>query len=284
MGRRWWFLCAWMGTFGAHAALVEEIVQIPVEALDRKGQPHRQEITLTVFRDDAREKSPFLVLNHGRSGTAAGREKLGRARYSENAKWLVGRGFAVFVPTRVGYGVTGGPDLENTGPCNARVYPRGFEAAAAQSLAVLEYAKSRPYIDARRGLLMGQSFGGATAVALAAKNIEGVKGAVNFAGGSGGDPDKHPENPCSESLLAQTLAAYGRMAKTPMLWLYSENDKYWGKDYPRNWFAAFTAQGGDARFVQLPAHAENGHGIFTANPGAWKPHVEEFLDSLGFAR
>jgi dienelactone hydrolase len=273
-----------MGTVGAHAALVEEIVQVPVEARDRAGRPHRQAITLTVFRDDAREKSPFLLLNHGRAGTAADREKLGRARYTENARWLVGHGFAVFVPTRVGYGVTGGPDLENSGACNRKDFLPGFEAAVAQSLAVLEYAKARPYVDATSGVLVGQSYGGATTVALAAKNIDGVKGAINFAGGSGGDPLKRPDSPCSEPLLAQALAGYGKTAKTPMLWLYSENDKYWGKDYPRNWFGDFTAQGGIARFVQLPAHGDNGHGSFSSNPGAWRPHVDEFLVSLGFAR
>jgi dienelactone hydrolase len=284
VGSRLMALCGWLVVFGAQAAFIEEVVQIPVVASDRNGQAHRQAITLTVFRDDARAKSPFLLLNHGRAGTAAGREKLGRARYSDNSRWLVERGFAVFVPTRVGYGVTGGPDLENTGACAARDYPPGFEAAAAQSRSVLEYARSRPYVDATRGVLLGQSFGGATAVALAAGNPDGVKGAINFAGGGGGDPAKHPDNPCSENRLRATLASYGKSAKTPMLWLYSENDRYWGKDLPRAWFAAFTAQGGNARFVQLPAHGDEGHGSFTSNPGAWRPHVDGFLDELGFAR
>lgn len=151
-------------------------------------------------------------------------------------------------------------------------------------MAVLEYAKARPYVDATRGVLVGQSYGGATTVALAAKNIDGVKGAINFAGGGGGDPARRPEKPCSGNLLAKTLADYGKTARTPMLWLYSENDKFWGRQYPRNWFVDFTEQGGDAQFVQLPAHGDNGHGSFSSNPGAWRPHVDEFLDSLGFAR
>ncbi|HTE16573.1 MAG TPA: hypothetical protein VK642_15990 [Burkholderiales bacterium] len=77
-------------------------MQISVEVLDERRAPHQQSITLTIFRDDAREKAPFLVLNHGRAGTAAERLKLGRARYAANAEYFVEHGFAVFVPTRVG--------------------------------------------------------------------------------------------------------------------------------------------------------------------------------------
>jgi dienelactone hydrolase len=280
MIRRCLALLALLASVGARGAVVEEVVQVPVEAIDAGGNPHRQAITVTVLRDDSRAKSPFLVLNHGRPGTAEGRRKLGRARYSANAKWFVERGFAVFVPTRVGYGVTGGPDLENTGPCGRRDYPRGFEAAAAQTMAVIRHAKDRGYVDAQRGVLVGQSFGGAATVALAAKDIDGVIGAINIAGGSGGDPVKHPADPCSPGALAQTLAGYGASARTPMLWLYSENDRYWGRELPRDWYAAFNANGGNARFVQLPPSGEDGHSVFTANSAAWRPHVERFLEAL----
>ncbi len=276
------YLFLWLFAFGTQAALVEEITSVPVTVTDAYGSAHQHSITVTIFRDNGREKSPFMVINHGRAGDAARRHKLGRARYTANAEYFVARGFVVFVPTRVGYGVSGGPDVEDTGSCNNRDFPRGFEAAAIQTLAVLEYAKNQSYVDVARGVLVGQSFGGATAVALSAKNLEGVKGAINFAGGSGGNPTGRPENPCSPYQLAQTYASYGKTAKSPMLWLYSENDKYWGKEHPRRWFDSYIKQGGSARFVQLPASGRDGHGSFTANPGAWKPEVEVFLKSLGF--
>jgi dienelactone hydrolase len=48
-----------------------------------------------------------------------------------------------------------------------------------------------PYIDTSRGLIVGQSFGGQTAIAAASLNIDGVVAAVNFSGGSGGgNPDE----------------------------------------------------------------------------------------------
>lgn len=265
------------GPLTASAAHVEEVVQIPVEVVDRYGRPHAQAITVTVFRDEVRERSPLLLINHGRSGTAEGRVRLGRARYSANSAYFVGLGFAVFVPTRIGYGVTGGPDIENTGPCEQRDHARGFAAAAAQSAAVIDFARTRPYVEPSRGVIVGQSYGGATATALAAKNLEGIAAVLNFAGGSGGNPETRPGNPCSEAALAQVYADYGRTARTPMLWLYSENDRFWGAAHPKRWFERFRAAGGRAEFIQLPAIGDDGHGSFTRNAAAWKPHVERFL-------
>jgi dienelactone hydrolase len=266
----------------ANAAIVEDIVQLPVSAKDRFGATHQQTITVTVFRDDARARAPFLVFNHGRAGSAEARARSGQApQFAEHSRWFVERGFAVFVPIRMGYGVSGGPDLEDTGPCANRDFAAGFDAAATQSLAVIAYAQAQPYVVAQRGVLVGQSFGGATTVALAAMNVDGVLGGINFAGGAGGSPDRRPGQPCSEPTLARTFAAYGKTARRPLLWLYSKNDLYWGADYPRSWFEAFRTAGGNAEFVQLPAHGRDGHASFQNNPSAWKPHVERFLGSLG---
>lgn len=283
MKKRWLVLIVCLFAFDVHGAMVEETAQIPVEVTDMHGWTHRQSITLTIFRDDVRQKSPFLILNHGRSVSQSGRAKMGRARYSAPSAYFVEKGFAVFVPTRVGYGITGGPDVENSGPCDRKNYPPGFEAAADQSAAAIAYARSRSDVDAHRGIVLGQSFGGATAVALAARNFGGVRGAINFAGGGGGDPENRPGEPCSEYQLKELFADWGKKARTPMLWLYSENDRYFGSEYPSRWFEAFTRQGCPARYVRLPAHGTDGHGSFTSHPGAWKPHVEEFLRSIGFA-
>jgi dienelactone hydrolase len=262
--------------------VVEEIVQIPVEVRDIHARTHRQAITVTVFRDAKRPKSPFLVLSHGRSGKASGRAELGRARYTDNSRYFVSKGFAVFVPTRVGYGVSEGPDVEHSGSCARRDFGSVFEAGAAQVLEVIRYAKAQGYVDAGRGLLAGQSFGGAIAVAVASKNIPGVAGAINFAGGSGGDPEGSPENPCSEPTLSRVLSNYGHTSRIPTIWLYSENDRYWGRDKPVAWFKAYRAKGGMGEFVQLPAYRNDGHGSFTGNRKAWMPAIDRFLISAGF--
>src|SRR5205823_11871942 len=144
---------------------------------------YTQNIHVTVWRDDSRAKAPFLILNHGRPATAANFAKMGRQRYVENSQYFVSLGFVVFIPTRVGYGTSGGEDVEYSGTCQGKIYEPAFRAAAAQALAVLEHAKTLPYVDASRGVVVGQSFGGATAIAVAAMNPPGVVAAVNFAGG-----------------------------------------------------------------------------------------------------
>jgi dienelactone hydrolase len=261
------------------AVVIEEVVTLPVSVKDDGGPLLNHSITLTLFRDDAKERTPFLILNHGRPGSAERRAAFGRARYPGNSRYFVEQGFAVFIPTRIGYGVTGGPDLEYSGPCANRNFPPAYEAAAQQSLAVIAYAKAQPYSDGE-GLVVGHSFGGVVALALAAKNIPGVRGAINFAGGGGGDPERSPDRPCRSDLMASLLAAYGRSAKAPTLWLYSENDRYWGPALPRSWFDGYVAAGGHARFVALRPSGEDGHRSFIADPTAWRSEFERFISEL----
>ena len=185
----------------------------------------------------------------------------------------------MFLPLRVGYGATGGPDVENSGRCNDRNFLPTYEAGAAQTVATVEYAKAQPFIDPSDGLVVGQSFGGTIAIAIAAKALPGVKAVLNFAGGGGGNPKAHPAEPCSLDRMTALFAQYGEQGRIPALWLYSENDRYWGQKIPRDWFKAFTSGGGQGEFVQLPPYKQDGHAIFTGNPASWKPAVERFLTS-----
>jgi len=82
--------------------------------------------------------------------------------------------------------------------------------------------------------------------------------------------------------LEQMFAGYGKTAKIPMLWIYAENDLYFGPKYPREWHEAFAAAGGHAEFVQFPPHGENGHLLFTQFPEVWQPKVAQFLQQQGF--
>lgn len=222
------------------------------------------------------------MLLHGREVTAAGRAGLGSVRYTGNSRYFVSLGFAVFVPTRIGYGVTGGPDLEETGTCNGKNYPPGYDAAAQLTAQVIAHARRLPYVDADRGIVVGQSFGGTTAITLAAQPPPGLRATVNFAGGGGGNPDQRPGQPCRPDLLQALFAGYGRTARLPSLWLYSANDRFMGPTFPRRWFDAFVAAGGNGRFVALPAHGDDGHSSFTRNPDAWRPPFEAFLSETGF--
>ena len=279
-----WGLAVWLAhSTVALATLVEEQHWVPVKVRDSHDHDIEQKIMVTVFHDsDATKPYPLVVLDHGRAVSAQDRAALGRAKYSVASSWLTQLGFMVAVPTRIGYGVTGGPDVEYTGECSNKYYPPGYAAAAAQTLQALEFARTLPGADKARAVVMGQSFGGATAIAVAAMNPPGVQLAINFAGGGGGDPKGRPQNPCGQSPLKSLFAGYGKTARIPTLWIYTENDMFFGPKLPKAWFDAFKAEGGTGEYALYPPVGENGHGFFTLAPDSWKPRVLEFLRVNGY--
>jgi dienelactone hydrolase len=263
--------------------LIEKIIKVPVKVTNAYGKVIEQEVVVSVYHDsDAAQPYPIALINHGRAAKAEERAAFGRATSITNARWLAAMGFLVVVPTRIGYGVSGGEDAEDTGDCGRKNYPPGYEAAAAQTLQVLDIVKQRPDVASNRILILGQSFGGATAIAVAAKNPPGVLAAINFAGGGGGNPVTQPQEPCGTSQLRRMFADYGRRARIPTLWIYTENDQWMGPKYPREWFGAFKAEGGVGEFVQFPPHGKDGHGLFTQAPEVWRPTALSFLQANGF--
>ena len=271
-------LAAWIAApNSSEAKIVTELVELLVKVLDAQGQAIEQKIKVTVVRDDARAKSPFLILNHGRGKNKEINDSVSVRPFLDNARYFVSRGYAVFMPLRIGYGATGGPDIENSGTCSEKNYPPGYEAGAQQTIAVIAYAKRLSFINPSDGLVVGQSYGGTIAIAMASKGIAGIKAAINFAGGGVGSPDERPERPCGIDRLTALFAGYGVNAKIPTLWLYSVNDKYWGPQLPRKWFKAFIDRDGRGEFIELLPYKQNGHPSFTGNPQAWRPAFERFI-------
>ncbi len=271
-------LCA-----SAHAAIQETVVRLPARVSDTYGKVIEQEFVLTVFEDDAPTPAPrpIAIVLHGRAADADKRAALGRATYRANARWLVRQGFVVAVPTRIGYGETGGEDVEDTGSCNNKIYPPGYQAAAEQAIVTLRHMQQRPGADPNRAVVIGQSYGGATAITLASLNPPGLKAAINFAGGGGGNPETHPTQPCAPQRLEQMFARYGKTAKVPTLWIYTENDQWMGPKYPAQWHQAFVAAGGTGEFVQFGPNGKDGHGLFTQAPDVWHARVTSFLKQQG---
>ena len=271
----------------AQAARVEETVALPVRVELRHQETLSQTMHVGIFRDDsAPGPQPFLILGHGRpaNGNFANFRVDG---YRKQIDYFVARGFVVLAPLRIGYGASGGPDVENAGRCNERDFAYSLGVGGQQTAQVLAYARTLPFVDPARGVIAGQSYGGALAIEAASHNPHGVLAAINFAGGGGGDPVNRPGQPCRPDRLEALYADYGKTARIPTLWLYSENDGFWGQDIPQAWFAAFSAQGSPGRFVQLPsvhgAGAGAGHAAFTRIQSQWEPHVGRFLDELGLS-
>ncbi|APW41672.1 dienelactone hydrolase family protein [Rhodoferax saidenbachensis] len=263
--------------------LREEIQHLPVTVKDLYGRQETRQIPVTIFRPQGNGPFPLVIMNHGRA-VSEKRAQQGRQRYENLARYLVDKGFVVFVPTRVGYGETYGDfDPESSGNCNAlRLEPMTL-AASDQVLATLAWAQTLPYVDARRWLVMGQSVGGLTTVATVTRNPPGLVGAINFAGGTGGDPDKHTGQPCSPQATERLWLDKASGAKVPMLWLYWANDKYWGEATPKRWHNAWVSGGGAAEFHTLPAAGTDGHSGLLIDMDTWVPLVEQYLRKVGFA-
>ena len=267
------------------ARIIEEIIEVPVSVSNSNftnNPKFEQKIIVTIWRDDSVKKSPYLLFSHGRAGMDQERGKFGRSSEKRNSEYFVSKGFAVILPTRIGYGVSGGPDADYSGACGNKNYLEARKVAIDQSKQVLNHVFDFSYIDRTKGIVVGQSVGGFTTIGLSAENIPGLKGAINFAGGDGGDPIKSAEKPCGDYLIKDTFAKYGASNKVPTLWLYSVNDKFWGEQLPKDWFAAFQKTGGKGQFISLPAYKEDGHSIFRGDLNAWKNDFEKFIKEIGF--
>jgi len=275
-----------VGVLSARAAparadgVVSETLHVPVRVLPSPGTPLTQNIDVAVIRNDGTQRRPFLLLLHGRSADPAERARLALPIYPANTHYLAVQGFVVLIPLRIGYGILGGPDLEATGACDDKHFTSGILPALEETRQVLAYAATLPYVDTQHGIVMGESFGGLVAIAAAAAPWPGVVAAVSIAGGDGGDSLHRPDRPCGAERLLQTFAAYGAANRVPTLWLYSANDRLWGVELPRAWYAAFVGAGGHGEFAELPADKNNGHFIFNRNAAAWHPAFERFIASL----
>jgi dienelactone hydrolase len=275
-----WLTLLLLGT--SHAAVIEETILAPAPRLSGRTDPGAlPAITVLVVRPEDDRRHPLAVLLHGRGVDPQANHRLGRADFPANARFLAERGYAVLIPTRIGYGITGGPDLEYSGPCAHKSAASALQNAALEVNSVLDTVAGFAWSDRERVIAIGDSFGGLIALALAAQPPAGLKAVVNVSGGDGGDSLRHVDTPCDPETLQATMAAMGRSARVPALFLYSANDRFWGTQWPHRWFEAWRQGGGNGQFVTLPADKNNGHFVFNRNGPAWQTPAGIFLRAQG---
>jgi len=262
----------------------EEIVRISATVKDMYNRQETRPVPITIYRPAGDGPFPLFVLNHGRPTTER-RAAQGRFRPESAARYLVAKGFVVLVPMRIGYWETlGNFDPEESGGCSdKRIEPMSI-AASDQVLATVEFAKTLPYVDASRWLVGGISVGGLTSIATVGRNPPGLLGGINFSGGTGGHPVKTPGHPCGPHRVESYWGGLAKKSTVPMLWLYWQNDKYWGAEIPKEWHKAWVDGGGKADFKSFPPAGEDGHAGLTIDMNAWLPVVDEFLNILGFTQ
>ncbi|MEP6503522.1 MAG: dipeptidyl aminopeptidase [Betaproteobacteria bacterium] len=234
---------------------------------------------------------PVVLFSHGRAPGESGRAELSQGVSRAQLRYWLAKGVAVVSPIRPGYGASTGGDVEQSGVrhdqfgrCTSKPdYRKTAEAATLTVPVTLDWLKTQPWADANHVLLVGQSVGGLTTVAAGARPLPGVVGYINFAGGSGGSPERSPGASCDPDQLTQLYAGWGRTTTLPNLWVYAANDQYWGPDEPRAWHAAFARGGSPSTFVQAPAVADgDGHGLSRHAEALWSDALDAFITRIGF--
>ncbi len=241
----------------------------------------------TVFRpadDDKADQSqgevrrPMIVINHGTSDFT--RLSVSMPVYYWLSRWFVERGYVVVLPQRRGHGATGGPLAESIGTCANPNHLASGRAAADDIEAVVDYMTQQPFVEPGKTIVAGISTGGWASLALAARNPANVRAVINFAGGRGGHAGGRSNAVCGEDALIAAAGTYGGAARIPTLWLYSENDSYFGPKLARAMAGAWTARGGRADLRVLPPYEDDGHQIADdwAGRDLWGSWVDQFLE------
>jgi dienelactone hydrolase len=259
-------------TAAAQADIVRLDLRLPIAGTD-----HGLETLLV--KPNATGRYPLVLMSHGSPRDANRRREMSAYQYFSQAMEFARRGWAVAVAMRRGFGESAGPFLEGYGTCDDPDYGRASTVAAGDLRAAITELAKRPDIDASRILAVGISVGGLATIALSLSPVPGLVAAINFAGGSG---SSRPDFVCREERLVETFRAYGRASRTPMLWVYAKNDRYFGPALAEKFHGAFAAGGNTPELVITAPFRDDGHELFTVYGTAlWTPLVDAFLKRQG---
>jgi dienelactone hydrolase len=234
---------------------------------------------------------PLVVMNHGVSLDQRERSFFPLVEFRDAAMWFAKRGYMVVAPAG-GYGGAALDDPERgiyslfyskIGGCdNPNFHDAGF-AAAMMDKWIIDYMTEQKLIVPDKVMVVGQSAGGWGALALSSQNIPAVRAIIAFAAGRGGHVDGKPNNNCAPDRLVAATAELGRTARTPTLWIYTENDTFFGPALSKRMHDAYTGAGGNAEYHLLPSFGSDGHFLIDSPDAVpvWAPLVGPFLDKNG---
>jgi dienelactone hydrolase len=231
-----------------------------------------------VIRPNGPGPYPLVLMTHGMPRPPTDVSSMRPEILSGPAIVFAQRGYAVVIVMRSGYGQSAGPFMEKLGPCTALTYNEAGNAAAADVLAALAVLRKEPWVDPARLVLVGHSMGGFALLAASAANPPGVLGIISFAGAVG---SPRPDYVCQADRLIDADQTFGQTARIPGLWIFAQNDHFFGPELARAMFDAYRANGAPTSLFEAPPYARDGHTLIWASDGAaWWPEVEPFLKSL----
>jgi dienelactone hydrolase len=279
-----------MGLSLSSTSLGGPIVSMP-GPLDVEGKQSRRQVWLvpstdpgqlmrtTVLRPPGDGPFPLLVMNHGTTMSAPQRADFPMLEFEAAALWFVNQGFVVAAPQRTGHGETGGLFFESQRLCEVTHFRAAGLAAAGNILATINYMLTQSFVQQSKVVVLGQSAGGWSSLALASLNPPMVRAVIDFVGGRGGHFQGKPNNNCQPDHLVEAAGKFGSTARIPTLWIYLENDTFFGPALSKRMVEAWRAAGGSAEYHLLATFGDDGH-FFIHHPDAvpiWAPIVQEFL-------
>jgi dienelactone hydrolase len=232
---------------------------------------------------------PLAVMNHGVSLNVRDRSFFPLVEFRDAALWFARRGYLVVAPTGSGYGAAAldaperglyGVFYSKIGSCDNPNFHDAGMAVALLDKWVIDYVTEQKLAEPDSAVVIGQSAGGWAGIALSSQNLPSVKAIIIFAAGRGGRVGGKPNNNCAPDKLVEATGEFGRMARTPMLWIYIQNDTFFGPDLAKRMHEAYTAAGGSAEYHLMPPFGGEGH-FFIDSPDSipqWSPLVAQFID------
>jgi dienelactone hydrolase len=235
-------------------------------------------LPISLQRPPGRGPFPLVVINHG-SPSARERPQMAMPTFPSASNWFLAKGYAVALPLRRGYGAVGGTWNEGYGACGKPDFHKAGTETAKDIEASLKKLLEEADIAKQGVLIVGQSAGGWGTLAFSTRPHSAVVALINFAGGRGGHRNSQPGENCSPDALVKAAGEFGRNAKSPMLWIYTENDSYFSPAIARSMHKAFTGNGGKAQFHMLAPFEEDGHRLLSRKSGVavWEPVVAPFI-------
>ena len=218
-----------------------------------------------LFRPPGDGPFPLAVIAHATTQNVLRRAQMPQPEYRALAAWLVGRGFAVLVPERLGHGATGGKYLEDQGACDEADYAKAGRATADEIAAATGLVRKQSFIQPDGMVVVGHSAGAWGALALASGDPKDVAAIIAFAPGRGGHANDFPNQVCAPHTLMLAASEFGKAARVKVTWLVAANDSYFSPALSRQLADAFRNAGGQADFHALPAYGSEGH---------WLPETE----------
>jgi dienelactone hydrolase len=273
----------WMIAFAAlQPAAAEDFYQEELRIPMADSGPRGLEALL--IRPSAPGRYPLALTSHGTTPDAEKRHEWTPYVFYRQAIEFARRGFAALVVMRRGFGDSGGGFAEHGGCCTLATYLRTAKTATDDLHAAIAAMQGRADVTTQGMIAIGVSSGGFATVALTSDPPPGLAAAINFAGGlHRASLATGVRNGDDEDALVSAFETLGKSSRTPMLWIYSENDTFFRPDLVQRLSAAFIASGGRAQLIDAPAFGSDGHLLFLYGISIWTKMVDDFLrqENLG---